>query len=145
MEPRRSSPEVNANGPERSPESFPSLPNPELTPELPVSPERAPGVSPERAAEQAAQAQAALSAQPIPISLPTPVVPSADTTQSTPSDDAPAVAADDDLIEKEWVDKAKQIISQTRDDPARREREVGKLQADYLKKRYGKQLGVSPE
>jgi hypothetical protein len=47
------------------------------------------------------------------------------------------------LIEKEWVDKAKQIIVQTKDDPYRREQEVGKLQADYLLKRYGKELGAS--
>jgi hypothetical protein len=56
--------------------------------------------------------------------------------------DAPLVANDDDLIEKEWVDKAKKIIAQTKDDPYRREHEVGKLQADYLRKRYGKELGA---
>jgi len=57
--------------------------------------------------------------------------------------DVPMVANDDDLIEKEWVDKAKKIIAQTKDDPYRREQEVGKLQADYLRKRYGKELGAS--
>lgn len=56
--------------------------------------------------------------------------------------DTPLLANDDDLIEKEWVDKAKQIIASTRDDPYRREIEVGRLQADYLKKRYGKDLGT---
>lgn len=67
---------------------------------------------------------------------------------SLPSDDAglsdatPVVAADDDLIEKEWVDKAKAIIVKTKDDPYQRELQVGKLQADYLKKRYGKDLGA---
>jgi hypothetical protein len=58
------------------------------------------------------------------------------------TDDMPLVANDDDLIEKEWVDKAKKIIVQTKDDPYRREQEVGKLQADYLRKRYGKELGA---
>lgn len=57
--------------------------------------------------------------------------------------DTPLVANDDDLIEKEWVDKAKKIIVETKDDPYRREREVGKLQTDYLLKRYGKELGAS--
>lgn len=56
--------------------------------------------------------------------------------------DAPLIANDDDLIEKEWVDKAKQIIASTHDDPYQRELEVGRLQADYLKKRYGKDLGA---
>ena len=61
---------------------------------------------------------------------------------NTPGDDLPLVANDDDLIEKEWVDKAKKIIVETKDDPYRREQEVGKLQADYLRKRYGKELGL---
>ncbi len=113
---------------------------------MPFSSPEVESANPERAAEYAAQAQAGVAAQPIPITLPTPVaIPSAGTASALPVDDLPATAADEDLIEKEWVDKAKQIISQTRDDPARREREVGRLQVDYLKKRYGKELGTAPE
>lgn len=55
----------------------------------------------------------------------------------------PTVANDDDLIEKEWVDKAKKVLAETRDDPYRREQEVNRLQADYLFKRYGRTLGPS--
>jgi hypothetical protein len=58
-------------------------------------------------------------------------------------DGMPIIANDDDLIEKEWVDKAKKIILETKDDPYRREQEVSKLQADYLRKRYGRELGAS--
>jgi hypothetical protein len=76
------------------------------------------------------------------IAVPTPVAPVDDTTVQA-ADDLPVVANDDDLIEKEWVDKAKKIIMQTKDDPYRREQEVSKLQADYLRKRYGKELGSS--
>jgi len=83
--------------------------------------------------------------------LPPPVV--APTTYVTPpvndsqladagQNDNPLVANDDDLIEKEWVNKAKKIIEDTKDDPYRREMEVGKLQADYLRKRYGRELGA---
>lgn len=64
-----------------------------------------------------------------------------------PADDPaanPAIAGDDDLIEKEWVDKAKKIIAETKDDPYRREQEVNRLQADYLYKRYGRVIG-SPQ
>lgn len=83
--------------------------------------------------------------------LPPPIATSiVNTNTSTPSsgviqasDDNPLIANDDDLIEKEWVDKAKKIIIETRDDPYKREREVGKLQVDYLRKRYGRELGVS--
>ena len=82
--------------------------------------------------------------------LPPPVLPQVappptPPTQTTNVQDAPLIANDDDLIEKEWVDKAKQIIASTRDDPFRREEEIGRLQADYLKKRYGKDLHVVEE
>jgi Txe/YoeB family toxin of Txe-Axe toxin-antitoxin module len=61
---------------------------------------------------------------------------------ATAQDDNPAVAADDDLIEKEWVDKAKKIVADTKSDPYKQEQEVSKLQADYLKKRWGKETNV---
>lgn len=61
------------------------------------------------------------------------------------TDDNPLVAADDEVIEKEWVDKAKKIVDQTKDDPYRQEKEVSKLQADYLKKRYGKDIKIPNE
>ncbi|MDB5187476.1 MAG: hypothetical protein JWM07_948 [Candidatus Saccharibacteria bacterium] len=73
----------------------------------------------------------------------TPIVTPAVDSNPLVVDDNPIAASDDDLIEKEWVDKAKKIIMQTKDDPYRREIEVNKLQADYLRKRYGKELGSS--
>jgi Txe/YoeB family toxin of Txe-Axe toxin-antitoxin module len=57
-------------------------------------------------------------------------------------DDNPLAAADDEVIEKEWVDRAKKIVEQTKSDPYKQEQEVSKLQADYLKKRYGKEVKV---
>ncbi len=54
----------------------------------------------------------------------------------------PPVAADEDLIEKEWVVRAKKIINDTKDDPYHQEREVSKLQVDYLKKRFDKDLKI---
>jgi hypothetical protein len=124
---------------------LPQIPNPENAPEAPVwSPEQERGSGAERAPEHAAQAQASMAAQSVsPVTLPTPVPVADDDAAKTLSDDNPAVAADEDLIEKEWVDKAKKIISDTRDDPAAREKQVGQLQADYLKKRYGKELGAA--
>ncbi len=80
---------------------------------------------------------------PTPIALPVPAQASDDTASQAPISDTPLVANDDDLIEREWVDKAKKIIVQTKDDPYLREQEVSKLQADYLLKRYGKELGAS--
>ena len=79
-----------------------------------------------------------------------PVIPIPATSVAQPSvtDDAtspvfalPTVANDDDLIEKEWVDRAKRVLAETKDDPYRREQEVSRLQTDYLLKRYGRDLG----
>lgn len=56
---------------------------------------------------------------------------------------SPTIANDDDLIEKEWVDKAKKIVSETRSDPYKQEEEVSKLQIDYLEKRYGRKIGAA--
>lgn len=56
---------------------------------------------------------------------------------------SPTIAKDDDLIEKEWVKKAEDIIHGTPNDPHEREKQVSQLQVDYLRKRYGKELGTS--
>lgn len=139
MEPKLPAPNLGAErapgGYSRNSEQLPLPPNPE------TSVERAP----ERLEQRSEAAPAAIAAQPI---LPTPVVApfptsTTDDAGGAPVDDTPLVANDDDLIEKEWVDKAKKIIVQTKDDPYRREQEVGKLQADYLRKRYGRELGAS--
>jgi hypothetical protein len=94
--------------------------------------------------EQSTENASTMPAQPIlppPISAPLP--PAQTTEDSSVQASTPLAAADEDLIEKEWVDKAKAIIVETKDDPYLREKEVSKLQADYLRKRYGKELGAS--
>lgn len=58
------------------------------------------------------------------------------------NDTNPPVAEDSDLIEKEWVEKAKQVVEETKHDPYLQGKEVSKLQADYLKKRYGKTVNL---
>ena len=75
--------------------------------------------------------------------LPTPVADDNAITDNTTISSNPAIANDDDLIEKEWVDKAKKIVADTQDDPHKRYKEVNKLQVDYLKKRFGRELGVA--
>lgn len=62
-----------------------------------------------------------------------------------PLSDTPLTANDDDLIEQEWVQKAKKIVASTKDDPYMQEREVSKLQADYMQKRYGKEVKLTGE
>lgn len=137
MEPKQPAPNL---GPELSPANYgqnleraPSLPSPETSVEQ--NPERF-----ERRSETVAPATVAIPTLP---TLPTPVVAPLPADDTAVVDDMPIAANDDDLIEKEWVDKAKKIITQTKDDPYLREKEVEKLQADYLRKRYGKELGAS--
>lgn len=80
------------------------------------------------------------------MALPVPVVADDQQQASTlPQTAAPLVAADEDLIEKEWVDKAKQVIADTKDEPYLREQEVKKLQIEYVQKRYGKIIGARDE
>ncbi len=56
---------------------------------------------------------------------------------------SPQVAEDVDLIEKEWVLKAKAIVAKTRDDPRQQSTEINQMKADYLKKRYSKDVKVN--
>ena len=59
--------------------------------------------------------------------------------------DSPVIADDNDLIEQEWVDKAKAIIEKTREDPHMQNKEIGEVKADYIKKRYNKEINVNKE
>ena len=131
----------------------PILPNPEGSPhvEPPRQEQVVQPVSPETAPNRAAEVSRETAAAPIPLA-PAPASPQplgqdgatqSATTSMTPTNDNPSLADDVDVIEKEWVDKAKKIVSATKDNPHQQEKEVSKLQADYLMKRYGKQIKTS--
>lgn len=102
----------------------------DITPELHVAP--MPG-------EQLNQASAAVSQA---ISN-TPAIP---IQQATTSDDGqsvtPVIADDNDVIEKEWVDKAKQIVARTQGDPHAKSNELTGLKKEYIQKRYGKSIAI---
>ncbi|OGL22704.1 hypothetical protein A2707_05365 [Candidatus Saccharibacteria bacterium RIFCSPHIGHO2_01_FULL_45_15] len=136
----------------------PELPSPQFNPEQPATNYEQGGelgqnlANPERAGERTPEREQNMrsidrNSTPLPppvFPIPIPQTPVQQPAQTVVVDDGnPVLAGDDDLIEKEWVDKAKKIITETRDDPYAREREVNKLQADYLQKRYGKELGSS--
>ena len=129
------------SGPELPPIDV--APNGERIPVLPT-PEgglQSGGERHEQAAEAAAAAaDFAATGMPLPPSLPIAANP---VTVQPVTDDSPIVAGDEDVIEKEWVDKAKKILEETKDDPYGRSERVNQLQRDYLKKRYNKDLGAS--
>lgn len=64
---------------------------------------------------------------------------------SQADDQSPMIADDVDLIEKEWVEKAKQIVEQTKEDPHKQNEEINKVKADYIKKRYNKDMRLNEE
>ena len=70
-----------------------------------------------------------LQAQPMPVQSPNP-------SQSG----APAIADDVDVIEKEWVEKAKDIVAKTKTDPHQQSIELTKFKHEYMKKRYDKEI-----
>lgn len=91
---------------------------------------------PSTASGQASQMTAA--SQP-PALQATPVASVADASHAgnPPAVTGPMLAADVDVIEPEWVDKAEQVIKSSQGDPYSEEEAVEDLQRDYLKKRYG--------
>lgn len=123
------------------------VPQPSFELPAPVSENMEPDSAPmERAPARPEQAPQPAAAPPI-ASVPTQPLPQAlpankqQLQQSQPANQAsPVVADDNDLIEKEWVIKAKQIVAATRDDPHTQSRELSKFKADYLKKRYNKDI-----
>ena len=107
-----------------------------------------------KAAEQGQNVQESVAANTIsqpPQTLPLPPAPAAaQSTQqqpiaasSTTTNDVPSTADDADLIEKEWVVKAKSIVNNTLDDPYNQSKQLTAIKADYLQKRYNKNLKLS--
>lgn len=64
---------------------------------------------------------------------------------SAKTDDTPLAAADDEVIEQEWVQKAKQIVLRTKEDPFSQEKEISGLQSAYINKRYGKNVKLTDD
>lgn len=65
--------------------------------------------------------------------------------QASVDDATPLIADDADLIEKEWVEKAKQLVDKTKADPYNQNKEINKFKATYIKKRYNKDVQLSKD
>jgi len=129
-----------------------NMPNPNLNLPPPVA-EQLPAVpvdTPETAAKQAEkQPPAAAEAAPAPMPTAIPAISNPapvnlqHTDVSSTTGPTPAIADDNDLIEKEWVLKAKEIVAKTKDDPYRQNKEMNVVKADYMQKRYNKTIKLS--
>ncbi|HVX56221.1 MAG TPA: hypothetical protein VHA37_00685, partial [Candidatus Saccharimonadales bacterium] len=53
---------------------------------------------------------------------------------------ASTVVDDGDVVEKDWVDKARRIVQANRNDPYKQSEELTLFRAAYMKKRFGKDI-----
>lgn len=138
-----------------NPEQLPNVPTPESAPR-PSGQEKlehSGGLSPERqtsglergaeAKELSSEAQAVasdLASGAAPAIAAPPAIPA----PSLPGESAVAKgiqAADEDEIEKEWVDRTKHIIKATKGDPYKREQQIVDVREEYQKKRFDRTRG----
>lgn len=92
-------------------------------------------------AEQTFEQKQSITEQPIQVGAPTPAPAQASTsTTTTPTQDDTALdaieAADAELIEKEWVDQADEIIAKRANDPAGEDDAEADLSQAYIKNRF---------
>ena len=113
------------SAPNNTPEQMPTteLPNPSAPPQNPVI-----DTDPATIAKPTAPLNPIIDNQ-TPVNVPT---------SGLPADDA-------DLIEKQWVVKAKQIVEQTKNDPYVQNQEISKVKAEYISKRFNKQVKLPEE
>jgi len=126
-------------------------PSVEHLPPVIGAPERGIGVETEKSPEPVAAPSvsevsklAGSSTAPIAINLPRPVQPSVGPAAITVTN-LPAVADDVDVIEKEWVKKAKAVVQETADDPHQQNQKLTIVKTDYQRKRYGRGVQLADD
>ncbi len=63
-----------------------------------------------------------------------------DATTAQQAATAASTTANVDVIEKEWVEKAKSIVAKTKDNPREQAEELTGMKREYIEKRFGKSL-----
>ncbi|HUC88344.1 MAG TPA: hypothetical protein VMR95_04335 [Candidatus Binatia bacterium] len=109
-----------------------------------TKPEKTLSVSPEILLGQSSPQTSVPTNPALPVPSATAHQPVSDQPSSVPTN-LPTTTDDADLIEKEWIIKAKAIVERTKDDPHQQNYEMSHFKADYLKKRYNKDIKVSSE
>ena len=115
-------------------------PRPELGQQGQEQRVEAPPARPEQVGKQAPRPVLPAVPQDIPaVDQPVIAVPPDDTAAlATPT--SFAQAKDGDHIETQWVDRAKSVIAHTQDDPYMQKHEMSRVKAEYIQKRFGKQI-----
>lgn len=60
----------------------------------------------------------------------------------TPSQAAPADDAETSDLDQDWINKARDLVEKTKNDPFAQAQELNKLKSGYLKVRYNKEIKV---
>ncbi len=68
-----------------------------------------------------------------------PIIPATTDDIASASHGPPAIP-DTDHIERIWLDKVKSVASQTKDDPFAQKHHMSQIKADYIQKRFGKNI-----
>lgn len=63
-----------------------------------------------------------------------------DSTTISAQSSSSLIADDVDVIEKIWIQKAKTIVNETKDDPRKQSAELSNMKRDYIKKRFNKDI-----
>ncbi len=117
--------ELNESGAFKSPESFAVI-----NPELKVQPD--PNQISSNANQAVAAAYAGIAASQTTIQTDDPI---------TGDDVNISVSVEEsNVIEKQWIDKAKEIVARTHGDPHAKSTQLTYLKKDYIEKQYGKYI-----
>lgn len=121
------------------PEMAPAPENSEAAPGQPV--EQAPSAQESSPGKQAPQTTAVTPVvDPASLAQPAAAIPVADNVVASPAQATGTPAKDGDRIEKEWIDRAKDIVAKTLDDPHAQKEAVSKAKAEYIQKRFNKAI-----
>lgn len=71
--------------------------------------------------------------------------PQADPVSSISMPPASGGALSDEELDQEWVNKARDIVEQTKSDPFTQSNELHKVRAGYMKARFNKELNVGSD
>lgn len=112
---------------------------PELQPDNEAIAESLPA-RPEQAAKQPPQPALPTVPDDIPVADQPIIAASPQDTPTPIPTDPKAIASDTDHIEREWVDKVKNIVARTQDDPHLQKEQMSRIKAEYIQKRFNKTI-----
>lgn len=86
-------------------------------------------------------------AVPTPVGVPSQPMPEPMQPAAVPLPQAVAAPADEpsDVLDEQWVQKAKDIVERTKGDPFQATQELSKMKADYLKARFNKDTKIAED